>query len=405
MMMNKGICYKNKKFILYYSIISEMDVDSGVVEMLYYIIYRTLEGRDVKIKHNVTKLIEKEAFRWPKCCEEKTKKERICCLRYSLENGREGYHVKDFYEGGYPCACFECEKCYLDREVGEIRDYANLQGIYFLLVPKYKRILKKKIEKEIMYSTIQMHRGISQLRSLQNISATNLKYNLDTIFCTFRTITKDEYFGRKLMFFEEYLLKKTDICRYLYSGRFPLQLLGIIRDNLSIADVDCTIFVEEDFVIDEVLKSIYIFRLDTNRMLMETYPLIMSSIYKRYVSMTVRSEIGHLFGGEHREEYCFDVIVVSNLDDVYNMIMREENSIYETNICKTIAWGPITRLEGDTVGIKVTNYDLHVRKQDIIIPSEESLYKQFNKEKVVGINNFYREYIRKYLPRSLPTEM
>lgn len=316
-----------------------------------------------------------------------------------------------------------------------ICDFADFETIFFLLTPRYKDVFSYAIKKNIDIETQCIFGDHDTPVTLKNTALSIVNNTYQTSFVTFPTSTNEDqdkiYLGRQLLFFEEYVIQNKYNSRYVYSGRFPLHLLGLMRKTSVGYPTDCTVFIEED-CIKENIKDFSKENEDSinNRRTLISTGKVSSVLSKdniiRYFIYSVCSDIGYTVGNGFQIYYFYNIIIVKNLDEVINSIMCSDESIYELNIHRTIALGPIVRLNGYRVGIHVMNHDIHIGKKDIVIPSDSDLRnfsckkrdkccgifyqrkgdttkrrrkryiklsKQFSKRNICKINNVYRNII------------
>lgn len=245
-----------------------------------------------------------------------------------------------------------------------------------------------ELEKTITNNTTQR-----TCTSLENLSLSKFPYMRDYIFVTYDTskfIHSEDKFensiGRKLLYIEHNFFKENS--KYIYLGYIPLEMLGIKKREYNVKH-HCIVYVDVSS-----LKQCYI---DYPRYKNEKPNFLSDDEFHNRITI----ESNDVIGGEEEEEYIIDIVATTNLGKICDIIMKEGNGFYYYELHKTIALGPLIQLDECRVGIKVINYDLHVKKNKIhFLPIYENpdIYK---KEKVEYINHMYEKYVWKEIPPNL----
>lgn len=407
--------------------------DEEVYNILYDALDISLSNKTGNVLVYVTPLLESNVFRWSRCFTEDEKiihkKNRF---RHDISCGNiYGYSFPNtfiWYPGGVKTMYFDQRElnfssyerddlmCLLNTTIvtrsstyGKLNkktddgyyDFADIETIYFLLVPKYKIIFSKYIQKKVDVETKEMYGELPRSISLQSLSSSLVKNTCNSSFIRLATVKNDgpneNILGKTLLFFEDTIVKEKGKSRYFYSGRFPLHILGLMRKTSTRHPEDCTVFIEEDSIKESVINSVvstrkYKEKLNSKRTLISRNKkyssLFTSKNFVRYFLYGISSEVGYVVGGEFAQEYYFNIIVVRNLHLAYESVMETKYSIYEMYMHRTIGIGPIVRLNDYDVGIHIINYNLHIDHSQIYIPKKKILEKSSCKRKCNIINKF-----------------
>lgn len=310
-------------------------------------------------------------------------------LHNIVYNGDDNNNNKDFFD--------------FAESYSNIFDFADMESIYYLLKPKYKEMFRIIIEQEMDNEVKRIFGGISSHLSLKILATSAVKHMSKSSFVSFPTNRNS--IGKKLLYFEETIVKKG--CGYLYFGNFPLVLLGLNKKNKDSENI--TICIEQTAIKESA-----------QRLLQHSRGISFGTVLFSYKCI-LHSVVGSCIFNGIEDSFIYSVFVVSDIRYFLNDIMHNKECMYNVDIYRTVGLGPIVRLPGYNVGIHVINYDIHVKKGDITTLDDKVFFKKISdekdlehkekvltiyteivdKDKLLQLNNIYKEYVRVYEPVDL----